>query len=76
MAESQDALTGIQSAGFLIDGDDIYFPISLDAETLAKGFENDDLAEATKVFEDAAKALDRATPHFDQLHSKIVEAVG
>lgn len=72
--ESQNALNQIQEAGFIIDGDDIYYPISIDAEALAAGFEKDDLAPAIEQFEKAAEALQSAMPAFDEFHANIVAA--
>ena len=76
MTESQDEIFQIRAAGFIVDGDDFYYPISINADVLATGFEKDDLALATAEFEKAATALGHAVEAFDLLHTKIVEAVG
>ncbi len=72
--ESKEEIAQIQEAGFIIDDYDIYYPILIEAEALAVGFENDDLAPAIEQFEKAAIALDRAMPAFDKFHSNIVAA--
>tara|TARA_R100001129_G_scaffold181499_1_gene160865 strand:+ start:846 stop:1463 length:618 start_codon:yes stop_codon:yes gene_type:complete len=70
-----DAVAQIQKAGFMINGDRIYFPLHIKREELALGFEADDLTHALTPFQKAADGLLEALPAFVTLHTGFVEAL-
>ncbi|MGV2497492.1 hypothetical protein [Pelagerythrobacter aerophilus] len=67
-----DDLRDIESAGFRRDGNRIYLPIQFDAQKIAQGLRNDDLAEAMEPVLRAAEALLAAREAFQHLRDAMV----
>lgn len=70
-----DAVAQIQEAGFVIDGDRIYYPLHIEREALALGFEADDLTQPLAPFQQAADGLVEALSAFETLHTEFVKAL-
>lgn len=70
-----DAMDSIRSAGFVVDGDQIYFSLPLDREQLAKAFEQRDISAALGRIEEMADALSKAIPALNMLHEAQAQLI-
>lgn len=60
-------MDAIAEAGFVINGDQIYYPLPLDCDELAEAAGRGEIADALGKVVEAATALDKAMPAFEAL---------
>lgn len=70
-----DAMDSIRAAGFVVDGDQIYFSLPLDREALAEAFEQGDISTALGRIEEMALALARAIPALNAIHQALTRMI-
>ena len=70
-----DEMAKIRSAGFVVDGDRIYFSLPLDRESLAQAFKEGDPRQALGRIQSLSEALDIAMPAFRSLHAAQAKVI-
>ncbi len=65
--EDPELIGKLRAAGFIVGNSQIYYPLPLNREELAKAFLNDDFSTAFTRVQEAAAALDRVLPALDRL---------